>query len=109
MHASRINVIGSMQQHRATDRPPGIPCGALTLWLTWIQAGVTHLDTSDIYGPFTNEVLVGARLVSCSQQNACFSENLCCSAWLHPLFQYTERGECLLDACLHARSVCSCR
>ena len=25
------------------------------------QAGVTHLDTSDIYGPFTNEVLIGAR------------------------------------------------
>ena len=23
---------------------------------------MTHLDTSDIYGPFTNEVLVGARL-----------------------------------------------
>ena len=24
-----------------------------------LDAGVTHLDTSDIYGPFTNEVLVG--------------------------------------------------
>ena len=24
-----------------------------------LQAGVTHLDTSDIYGPHTNEVLVG--------------------------------------------------
>jgi len=24
-----------------------------------IESGVTHLDTSDVYGPFTNEVLVG--------------------------------------------------
>ncbi len=27
-----------------------------------LDAGVTHLDTSDIYGPFTNEVLVGERM-----------------------------------------------
>jgi predicted aldo/keto reductase-like oxidoreductase len=25
-----------------------------------LELGVTHLDTSDVYGPFTNEVLVGA-------------------------------------------------
>jgi aryl-alcohol dehydrogenase-like predicted oxidoreductase len=24
-----------------------------------LELGVTHLDTSDVYGPFTNEVLVG--------------------------------------------------
>ena len=27
-----------------------------------LKAGVTHLDTSDIYGPHTNEVLVGKRI-----------------------------------------------
>jgi aryl-alcohol dehydrogenase-like predicted oxidoreductase len=25
-----------------------------------LELGITHLDTSDVYGPFTNEVLVGA-------------------------------------------------
>jgi aryl-alcohol dehydrogenase-like predicted oxidoreductase len=33
-----------------------------------IDLGVTFLDTSDIYGPFTNEVLVGKAIRDCRQQ-----------------------------------------
>lgn len=34
-----------------------------------IQSGVTLLDTSDVYGPFTNEELLGTPFVAFSQHD----------------------------------------
>jgi diketogulonate reductase-like aldo/keto reductase len=36
-----------------------------------LELGVTHLDTSDVYGPFTNEALVGVCLWEACSNAAC--------------------------------------
>ena len=41
----------------ATDRQEGV-----RLIRAAVERGVTHFDTAEVYGPFTNEILVGEAL-----------------------------------------------
>ena len=38
--------------------------GAIALVRSAVESGVTFFDTAEVYGPFTNEELVGEALVS---------------------------------------------
>lgn len=46
--------------------PPKPEADMIALLHHAVQSGVTFLDTSDIYGPFTNEILLGKVLFSSS-------------------------------------------
>jgi aryl-alcohol dehydrogenase-like predicted oxidoreductase len=41
----------------ATERP-----AAIALIRAAVELGVTHFDTAEVYGPFTNEIVVGQAL-----------------------------------------------
>ena len=41
----------------ATDRPEGV-----RIIRAAVERGVTHFDTAEVYGPFTNEMVVGDAL-----------------------------------------------
>jgi aryl-alcohol dehydrogenase-like predicted oxidoreductase len=47
----------------ATDRQEGI-----RLIRAALERGVTHFDTAEVYGPFTNEILVGEALAPVRDQ-----------------------------------------
>ena len=63
-----------------------------------IDSGITFLDTSDVYGPFLNEILLG----KVSLKHLCFSEftgseclmAVCSMLWLtpsHEIYFYTKK------------------